>query len=154
MFEIPSSTPFGSPQLASKPLNQTWQMGPWLKTGYLAVGPGVGFKLIYAVLCLPSQFGNCTFCRAEYSKILPFFAIWQKFACLTNYQERWSFPWPLVSNNWFSKACDQHTLYSFYRKVEGTIKLKYQNTPKGQASLTVCIVIRTHPWFLQTPLKT
>ena len=34
--------------------------------------------LIASVLCLPSQFENCTFCRAEYSEILPFYAIWQK----------------------------------------------------------------------------
>ena len=40
--------------------------------------PGVGFMLIASVLCLPSQFENCTFCRAEYSEILPFYAIWQK----------------------------------------------------------------------------
>ena len=31
MYEIPSSTPFGSPQLESKPLSQTWQMGPRLQ---------------------------------------------------------------------------------------------------------------------------
>ena len=37
--------------------------------------PGVGFMLIASVLCLPSQFENCTFCRAEYSEILPFYAI-------------------------------------------------------------------------------
>ena len=41
-------------------------------------GPGVCFKLIFAALCLPSQFENRTFLRAEYSKILSFFAIWQK----------------------------------------------------------------------------
>ena len=40
--------------------------------------PGVGFMLIASVLCLPSQFENCTFCRAEYSEILPVYAIWQK----------------------------------------------------------------------------
>ena len=40
--------------------------------------PGVGFMLIASILCLPSQFENCTFCRAEYSEILPFYAIWQK----------------------------------------------------------------------------
>ena len=37
MYEIPSSTPFGSPQLESKPLSQTWQMGPWQLADYLAV---------------------------------------------------------------------------------------------------------------------
>ena len=41
--------------------------------------PGVGFMLIASVLCLLSsvlsQFENCTFCRAEYSEILPFYAI-------------------------------------------------------------------------------
>ena len=31
--------------------------------------------LIASVLCLPSQFENCTFCRAEFSEILPFYAI-------------------------------------------------------------------------------
>ena len=28
--------------------------------------------------------------------IFPFYAIWQKIACLTNYREKRSFPWPLV----------------------------------------------------------
>ena len=32
--------------------------------------PGVGFMLIDAVLCLQSQFEDCTFCIAEYSNIL------------------------------------------------------------------------------------
>ena len=56
--------------------------------------PGVGFMLIASILCLPSQFENCTFCRAEYSEILPFD---KKLACLANYQERRRFPWPLVN---------------------------------------------------------
>ena len=38
-------------------------------------GPGVGFMLIDAVLCLQSQFGDCTFCLAEYSNILLLCAI-------------------------------------------------------------------------------
>ena len=57
---------------------------PNLTNGALAASwilggePGVCFKLIYAVLCLPSRFENCIFWVAEYSKILSFFAIWQK----------------------------------------------------------------------------
>ena len=37
--------------------------------------PGVGFKLINAVLCLLSEFEDHTFCLAEYSKILPLCAV-------------------------------------------------------------------------------
>ena len=33
--------------------------------------------------------------------IFPFYAIWQKIACLTNYQEKRSFPWHLVLYNWW-----------------------------------------------------
>ena len=33
--------------------------------------PGVGFKLINSVLCLPSEFEDHTFWMAEYSTILP-----------------------------------------------------------------------------------
>ena len=32
----------------------------------------------------------------------PFYAIWQKLACLRNFQERRSFPWPLVDYDWQS----------------------------------------------------
>ena len=33
--------------------------------------PGVGFKLIDSLLCLPSEFEDHTVCMAEYAKILP-----------------------------------------------------------------------------------
>ena len=33
--------------------------------------PGVGFKLIDSLLCLPSEFEDHTFCMVEYFKILP-----------------------------------------------------------------------------------
>ena len=58
---------------------------PWV----LGAVPGVGFMMIALVLYLPSQFENCTFCRAGYLEILLFD---KKLACLVNYQERRSFP--------------------------------------------------------------
>ena len=61
------------PNLTNGALAESWILGG---------GPGVGFKLIYAVLCLPSQFENCTFCRAEYCY---FMHLTKKLACLTNY---------------------------------------------------------------------
>ena len=33
--------------------------------------PGVGFKLIDSLLCMPSEFEDHTFCMVEYFKILP-----------------------------------------------------------------------------------
>ena len=73
------------PNLTNGALAESWILGG---------GPGVGFKLIYAVLCLPYQFENCTFCGAEYSKILPLFAIWQKI----------SMPYKLSGKTKFSMA--------------------------------------------------
>ena len=37
--------------------------------------PGVGFMLTDALLCLQSSFEDCTFCIAEYAKILLLCAI-------------------------------------------------------------------------------
>ena len=67
--------------------------------------PGVDFMLIASVLCLPSQFENCTFCRAEYSEILPFYAIWQKIgmSCKLSGKTKFSMA-SCNSNSWPLKA--------------------------------------------------
>ena len=58
---------------------ETWLVvGTSLKTSSCGAVTGVGFMLIDAVLCLQSQFEDCTLCIAEYSNILLLCAIWRK----------------------------------------------------------------------------
>ena len=103
MYEIPNSTPFGSPQLASKPLSQTWLVGPRLQAGYLAVDLVIVSSWfmqcsVWHLNFKTKYFEELNFQR--YCHILPFD---KKLSCLTNDQERRSFPWPLVNNKGESK---------------------------------------------------
>ena len=57
--------------------------------------PGVGFMLINAALCLQSQFDIL------HNQIFKFIAVCvtnRKLACISNYREKQSFPWRIVSN--------------------------------------------------------
>ena len=59
--------------IAAVSARKFWQStGSVLKsTGEENCMPGVGFKLIDSLLCLPSEFEDHTFCMVEYFKILP-----------------------------------------------------------------------------------
>ena len=56
--------------------------------------PGVAFMLINAALCLQPQFDIL------HNQIFKFIAIvrLRKLACISNYREKQSFPWRIVSN--------------------------------------------------------
>ena len=75
--------------------------------------------------------------------IFPFYAIWQKIACLTDYQEKQSFPWPLVKSKplkIFEKFQTRqlNCTLDFISILHGNVLLAIQRPWEGRKSGWIC----------------